>query len=229
MAKLFEPTLLNPLYEKPSDMEVAKGVWVHPKLTYGTHTASSGGTGEPVENELVAAIAARVDNSGGAIGAAYFGPTNWDWNVLFHLPSQASKPENALLQAVIESLEHTHTLRNAPEWTNGFYDLPINGARGSQLQRLVIKSDSRSLAEAATAAGVAALKQRGWKTSYGEDLDEAARQKVEWVLHMVELLRVSEIDVRCWRVEPEENREASALAAGNAYPLHSLAQPSRWV
>ncbi|CAJ2505468.1 Uu.00g128620.m01.CDS01 [Anthostomella pinea] len=159
MARLFNPKEYVPDYEKASDLEHIQGKYVHPKVT--------GLADGHAKDEIIIVIAGKVSRNGGSrygAGGVFFGPGSDLNRPILHLYDDANA-QDARMKAF--NLKHW---QSSPPM---FQDTPtINGTPAELLKKVIFKSESDFLAEVMTVEGLAAIKDRGGKTSYGEVIDD---------------------------------------------------------
>lgn len=237
MSKTFDPTALCRNYEKPGDVEITSGKWIHPKFAHARPD-----TKQHLEAGIIVAVAAKVqvDKEGKRHGihAVYFGRSN-HWNKRTVMTYEGVNEEETALEGVVVALEMAFTMRIAAESFEGHHphphshshshhfhfhhhhpDPPINSWRGSRLERVVVKVDATVFAK--TRNGIEKMRVSDEQVERGSrglvrEAEEKVSQRDPFALPrlalLVEHLRRFGVEVRFWCIEnPElENRDAHMM------------------
>ncbi|EMR72302.1 hypothetical protein UCREL1_676 [Eutypa lata UCREL1] len=99
MSKTFDPTALCRNYEKPGDVEITSGKWIHPKFAHARPD-----TKQHLEAGIIVAVAGKVqvDKEGKQHGihAVYFGRSN-HWNKRTVMTYEGINEEETALEGVV--------------------------------------------------------------------------------------------------------------------------------
>ncbi|KAI1074369.1 hypothetical protein F5B20DRAFT_586384 [Whalleya microplaca] len=201
MMEQFDPKNYVPAYQKASDLEHVKGMWVHPKVA-GTDQGYA-------KDEIIVAIAGKPSYNGEKLHGAssiYFGPEN-GWSESIHLAYEETTGHKSQICAVRKAIDKTWIICNACQI---FTPILINDISSTFLKRIIIKFDSHFLAEAMTPVGFRTMKEKSWRKSHGEAV--GLREAVERMEPRIEELEQAGVEVFFWHVSKEENSEAHGMA-----------------
>ncbi|KAI2620596.1 hypothetical protein GGR54DRAFT_639628 [Hypoxylon sp. NC1633] len=183
MAKRFNPRQYVPSYEKANDLEHVVGTWVHPK----TIQTPSG----YAEDEVIVSITGIISPKGGMRGVRgeHYGPGN-ELNNYSHQQFEDISGEKVELSAACHTLWGIWAMR----------DMTINNISGSDVKRVIIKSDSDFLSETLAGPGFESVKLIGSRIP----------SDIEWSIHRfrrtVPELEKRGVEIFFWHVQEEDNQ-----------------------